>query len=63
MELLGVESGPRVELGRRVRSLSSRVGQNELMAGREAVEGLNNPLFLPPLPPYTTRNIRQATIT
>lgn len=41
-------SGPRVQLGLRVRSPSSALGVNELKAGREAVDGLNKPLFRPP---------------
>lgn len=41
-------SGPSVQLGLSVRSLSSVLGAKELKAGREAVEGLNRPLFLPP---------------
>lgn len=41
-------SGPSVQLGLSVRSLSSALGVKELKAGREAVEGLNKPLFLPP---------------
>ena len=41
-------SGPSVQLGLSVRSLSSVVGVRELKAGRDAVVGLNGPLFLPP---------------
>lgn len=41
-------SGPSVQLGLRVRSLSSVLGDKELKAGREAVDGQNKPLFLPP---------------
>lgn len=48
---LWVESGPSVQLGRSVRSSASKLGEKELKGGREAVDGLNKPLFLPPLPP------------
>lgn len=41
-------SGPSVQLGLRVRSLSSVLGVKELKAGREAVDGLYKPLFIPP---------------
>lgn len=41
-------SGPSVQLGLSVRSLSSVLGVKELKAGREAVDGLKRPLFLPP---------------
>lgn len=40
-------SGPSVQLGLSVRSLSSVLGGKKLKAGREAVDGLNKPLFLP----------------
>lgn len=40
-------SGPSVQVGLTVRSLSSVLEVKELNAGREAV-GLNKPLFLPP---------------
>lgn len=41
-------SGPSVQLGLIVRSLSSVFGIKDLKAGRDAVDGLNKPLFLPP---------------
>lgn len=41
-------SGPSVQLGLSVRSLSSVLGVKDLKGGREAVEGLNKPPFLPP---------------
>lgn len=40
--------GASVQLGLAVRSLSSEVGAKKLKAGREAVDGLNKLLFLPP---------------
>lgn len=41
-------SWPSVQLGLSVRSLSSVLGVKELKAGREAVDGLYKPLFIPP---------------
>lgn len=46
--LLTAASGPRVQLGLTVRSWSSLWVNKDLKAGRDAVEGLNRPLFLPP---------------
>lgn len=53
------ESGPSVQLGLSVRSLSSVLGVKELKAGREAVDGLNKLLFLPPCKTQTNRLITQ----
>lgn len=41
-------SGPSVQLGLSVTSLSSALGAKELKAGRDAVDGLNKILFLLP---------------
>lgn len=41
-------SGPSVQVGLGVRSLSSVLGVKELKAGSEAVDGLKTLLFLPP---------------
>lgn len=43
-----VASGPSVQLGLCVGSLSSVLGVKDLKGGREAVDGLNKPPFLSP---------------
>lgn len=55
-------SGPRVQLGLSVTLLSSALGANELKAGRDAVDGLNKPLFLPPLKKTTRQHITEGLI-
>lgn len=50
-------SGPSVQLGLSVTLLSSTLGAKELNAGRDAVLGLNKPLFLPPYKKPTRNHI------
>lgn len=61
--LAAAESGPSVQLGLCVRSLSeaaavAAAGVRQLKAGREAVDWLNRPLFFPPCKQQHARHTR-----